>query len=269
MIKKRLTAVCIACALLLGACGQSGSEAPAEPAATPPAAEAVAPQEPTFDLAAALGARSDEDQARDAGRKPVEVLAIFGVEPGMDIIDLMAADGWYSEVLSIAVGADGSVTAQNPGWMMEFRDGYFGTALDERIGDRLTNVTRLDAEWTDLAASDAQYDLAMSALNIHDAYYLESPEAAAAMAAAVYARLKPGGVFGVIDHVGSPDGDNESMHRIDKALAIEIATAAGFIVEEDSDLLANPNDDHTQSVFSEGIRGSTDRFLLKLRKPAM
>jgi predicted methyltransferase len=109
----------------------------------------------------------------------------------------------------------------------------------------------------------------MSALNFHDAYYLQSPEAAAEMMASVYSVLKPGGVFGIIDHAGNADGDNGSLHRIDKAIAIELATAAGFVVDGDSDLLANSADDHTQGVFSEGIRGQTDRFLLKLRKPAM
>ena len=88
------------------------------------------------------------------------------------------------------------------------------------------------------------------------------------MAAAIFAVLEPGGVFGVIDHAGDPDGDNANLHRIDKTLAIEVLTGAGFVVEDESDMLANPDDDHTQGVFSEGIRGKTDRFLLKLRKPA-
>ena len=268
MIDKKLTMIGIALAVALTACSPSEPEAPA---AEPEAASVVAPEPAGTDLAASLAsdARSAEDRARDASRKPVEVISFLGVEPGMAVIDLMAAGGWYSEVLSHAVGAEGSVTAQNPSFILGFRDGAYGVALDERIGDRLSNVTRLDADWADLGAMDAQYDVAMSALNIHDAYYLQSPEAAAEMAAAVYALLKPGGVFGVIDHVGSPDGANNDLHRIDKALAIEIVTAAGFVVEGDNDLLANPDDDHTQSVFSEGIRGKTDRFLLKLRKPAM
>ena len=148
------------------------------------------PAAPAFDLAASLAgdSRSDEDRARDAGRKPAEVLALLGVEPGMAVIDLMAAGGWYSEVLSHAVGADGSVTAQNPPFILGFRDGAYGVALDERIGDRLTNVTRLDSTWAELGASGAQYDAAMSALNLHDAYYLQSPEAAAELAAAVLHR---------------------------------------------------------------------------------
>ena len=273
MIEKKLTMICIACAFMLGACGQQEPETPAAEAPPPAEPEAMpeAPAEPAAaDLAAILAsaARPEEDLARDAGRKPTDVLDFLGVEPGMDVIDLMAAGGWYTEVLSHVVGAEGSVTAQNPGWMLAFRDGFYNTALDERIGDRLTNVTRLNNEWADLATMEAQYDFAMSALNFHDAYYLESPEAAAALASAVYTALRPGGVFGVIDHAGNPDGDNGSLHRIDKALVVEIATAAGFVVEGDSDLLANPDDDHTQGVFSEGIRGQTDRFLLKLVKPA-
>jgi predicted methyltransferase len=268
MNDKNLMLVSIACALMLAACGPAEPEAPAAPG--PEVAEPAAPPAPAFDLAASLAsdARSEEDRARDAGRKPVEVLNLFGVEPGMAVIDLMAAGGWYSEVLSHAVGAEGSVTAQNPPFILAFRDGAYGVALAERIGERLTNVTRLDSTWTELGAMSARYDFAMSALNLHDAYYLQSPEAAAELASVIYSILKPGGVFGVIDHAGNPDGDNESLHRMDKALAIEILTGAGFVVEADSDLLANPDDDHTQGVFSEGIRGQTDRFVLKLRKPA-
>ena len=268
MNRIKLTIILVAAALVLAGCGPSEPQAPAatEPAALPAAEPMAAPT----DLSASLAsdARSEEDRARDAGRKPVQVLEFLGIEPGMAVIDLMAAGGWYSEVLSHAVGPDGSVTAQNPPWMLAFRDGFYGNALSERIGERLSNVTKLDATWAELGAIDARYDAAMSALNFHDAYYLESPEAAAEMMSVVYGILKPGGIFGVIDHVGNPGGDNSSLHRIDKDLVVEIATAAGFVVEAESDLLANPADDHTQGVFSEGIRGQTDRFLLRLRKPA-
>lgn len=267
----KLTIFCVVATFLLAACGKSEMDAPATGEPEAAAAIEAAAETMMVDIGAVLAAasRAEEDVARDAGRKPAEVLEFLGVEPGMDVIDLMAAGGWYSEVLSIAVGDDGSVVAQNPPFILGFRDGAYGVALSERIGDRLTNVTRVDSSWTELGASGAHYDVALSALNAHDAYYLESPEAAAEMLASVYTVLKPGGVFGVIDHVGNPDGDNGSLHRIDKGLVVEMATAAGFTVEGDSDLLANSDDDHTQGVFSEGIRGQTDRFLLKLRKPAM
>ena len=274
MINKKLTALLVAGAFVLVACGQSEPEAPAaadpapaEPAPAPePAAEPAAP-----DLATVLASESrpEEDRERDAGRKPAAVLEYLGVEPGMDVIDLIAAGGWYTEVLSLAVGPEGSVTAQNPGWMRGFRDGEIVAGIDVRINDRLSNVTRLDNEWSDMAAMQpAQFDVALSALNFHDVYYMESAEAAADLAAAVFHVLKPGGVLGVIDHVGNPDGDNATLHRIDRQLAIEILTGAGFVMEGDHDLLANPDDDHTQSPFSEGLRGNTDRFLLKMRKPA-
>jgi predicted methyltransferase len=275
----KLTVITLACAALLYGCGQSAPEAPAEaeePMAAPepapppePAPEPVPMEAEPMDLASLLAsdARSEEDRARDAGRKPAEVLALLGIEPGMDVLDLVAASGWYSEVLSLAVGPDGSVTAQNPAWMLAFQDGGVVAGLDARIEGGLSNVTRLDSSWAELGAMETRFDAALSALNIHDVYYLESPEATAEFAGAVYNVLKPGGVFGIVEHVGDPDGENANLHRIDKDLVIDIVTDAGFVVEADSDLLANPADDHTQSVFSEGIRGQTDRFLLKLRKP--
>ena len=80
--------------------------------------------------------------------------------------------------------------------------------------------------------------------------------------------LKPGGILGIIDHAGNADTDNASLHRIEKSLVLDTAKAAGFVVDGDSDILASAGDDRTQGVFAEGIRGNTDRFLLKLRKPA-
>lgn len=268
----KLTLICFTSAFALTACGGSDPDAmaPAEEAAAPAAEEAAAPEMMPMGLGAMLAAagRSAEDMARDAGRKPAEVLELFGVKPGMDVIDLMAAGGWYSEVLAAVVGDSGSVTAQNPPFILAFNDGAMGNALTARIGDRLTNVTKVDSSWAELAASGAQYDFALSALNMHDTYYMQSPETSAEFMTAVFTVLKPGGVFGVIDHSGDADGANGDLHRIDKNLAIELATAAGFVVEADSDLLGNAEDDHTQGVFSPGIRGNTDRFVLKLRKPA-
>ncbi len=251
--------------ILIGACSQSEPEAPASAA---PPMESSAQMERDLASILASPSRSEEDRARDAGRKPDQVLEFLGIQAGMSVVDLMAAGGWYSEVLGLAVGPDGSVAAQNPPFILAFRDGANGIALDNRIGDRLTNVSRVDSSWSELGASGKQYDAALSALNFHDAYYLQSPEAAAEMLSSAYTVLKPGGVLGIIDHAGNADADNNALHRIEKSLAVELAIAAGFLVEGDSDLLSNSDDDHTLMVFDEGIRGKTDRFLLKLRKPA-
>ena len=110
-------------------------------------------------------------------------------------------------------------------------------------------------------------DLAITALNFHDVYNGNGAEAAEIFMASVYALLKPGGVFAVIDHAGNADADNTDIHRIDPELAKAAATEAGFIVEDESDLLSHPDDDHTKMVFDPTLRGETDRFILRLRKP--
>jgi predicted methyltransferase len=266
---KYLLAATVFGTVILSGCGQSAQEsAPAEPAAAEPAAAEPAAAE--MDLAAMLAsdARSEADQARDAGRNPVEVLDYLGVEPGMDVIDVIAAGGWYTEVLSLAVGPEGSVVAQNPAFVLEFRDGANDKALNERLaGDRLPNVTRLNKEFADMSGADGQFDVALTALNFHDMYNGQGPEAAVEFLRVVGTLLKPGGVFGVVDHTGIADADNASLHRVEVAQVIASAEAAGLIVDGQSDVLANSGDDHTQPVFAEGVRGQTDRFVIKLRKP--
>jgi len=209
--------------------------------------------------------RSAADRARDAGRKPAQVLEFLGLEPGMTVLDVMASGGWYTEVLSLAVGEDGTVIAHNVPMALQFRDGAYEKAISERLaGDRLPNVTRLNADFSELDL-DNEVDLAITALNLHDVYH-RGPEAAEAALRAVRKALKPGGVLGVIDHHGDPGKDNSSLHRMTREQAEEVARAAGFEIES-SDILRVPEDDHTRMVFDPAVRGKTDRFLLKLTKP--
>jgi predicted methyltransferase len=208
--------------------------------------------------------RSDEDKARDAGRKPAEVLAFLGIEPGMQVLDVIAASGYYTEALAMTVGQDGLVYAQNPDFVLRMREGYNDKALSARLSNnRLANVVRLDTELTDLQLTANSLDAAFTALNLHDVYN-RSPEAAVDMLSNIKSLLKPGGIMGVVDHNGDPSQDNAKLHRMTQSQAIEVAEKAGFIVES-SDVLANPNDDKSQNVFAS--RGATDRFVLKLTKP--
>ena len=260
-------------ALVFAGCGSGSDNEPVamdEPAAEEMAEEMTdAPAAPDLASLLANESRSEADRARDAGRMPADVIAFLGIEPGMSVIDLIAASGYYTEVLSLAVGADGHVTAQNPAFVLEFREGANDKALNERLADdRLANVSRLDIEMADLTPEHGPFDAAVTALNFHDIYNGFGEEAAVGTFNIVYAVLNPGGVFGVIDHQGGEGNDNEALHRGMKADAIRVAEAAGFVVEGDSDLLHNADDDMTQGVFAEGIRGHTNRFLLKLRKPA-
>ncbi|MCW8196091.1 class I SAM-dependent methyltransferase [Proteobacteria bacterium 005FR1] len=209
--------------------------------------------------------RKTEDKSRDAGRKPAEVLAFLGVEPGMTVMDVMASGGWYTEVLSFAVGENGKVYAQNTPGFLKYNDGMYEKAISERLkGNRLENVTRINKDFQELGMSNS-VDVAITALNFHDIYN-RSPEAAVGMLKAIKDVLKPGGVLGIIDHDGKPDADNTSLHRMTEAQAIDAAKQAGFEVTT-SDLLASSEDDHSTMVFAPEIRGKTDRFLLKLTKP--
>jgi predicted methyltransferase len=214
------------------------------------------------------GSRPEADRVRDAGRKPAEVVAFLGIAPGMTVVDLIAAGGYYTEVLSWAVGPEGRVYAQNNRYVLEMREGANDKALTARLAeDRLPNVERLDREMGALGLPPDSVDAALTALNFHDVYNARGPEAAQAFLAAVHKFLKPGGVLGIIDHAGGV-GDDEALHRIDEALAVTVAQRAGFEVEATSAVLRNPEDDRSRNVFAEGLRGATDRFVLRLRKPA-
>lgn len=214
-------------------------------------------------------ARRAEDRARDPGRKPAAVVAFLGIEPGMTVIDLIAAGGYYTEVLSLAVGAGGKVISQNNAYVLELREGAVGRELTARLaGGRLANVRRLDQAVSELSLAPESLDAAFTALNFHDIYNSRGPEAAQAFLAVVYEMLKPGGVFGIIDHSGAADRDNTTLHRIEEQLVIDAVIEAGFVLEGESALLSNDSDDRSGSVFQPGLRGRTDRFLLRLRKPA-
>ncbi|MYE13073.1 MAG: class I SAM-dependent methyltransferase [Gammaproteobacteria bacterium] len=213
-------------------------------------------------------AEAAADRARDAGRRPAEVLAFLGIGSGMTVMDLIAAGGYYTEVLSLAVGPTGKVYSQNPPRVLQFRDGANEKALSARLADgRLANVERVNEQ--DLGATGVapgSLDAAITALNFHDLYNGQGPEAAAGFLAGIRALLKPGGVLGLVDHYGDPAQDNASLHRLDVAAAMPLLEASGFGIES-SDVLRNGEDDHTMRVFDPAIRGKTDRVLYKLTKP--
>lgn len=214
--------------------------------------------------ALAAPARPAEDKSRDAARKPIETVQFIGVKTGQTVIDVIAVGGWFTEVLSAAVGPSGKVLAQNPDFFVQ-REGF--VAAEKTRHDRLGNVQAVHG---DLAAAGVagQADAAITALNLHDIYNGPGGEAGAvALAKGVYDALKPGGVFGVIDHVGIAGQNNAQFHRIQLQQAKDVLTKAGFTIEAESNLLANPADDHTKGVRDASVAGHTDQFLIRARKP--
>jgi predicted methyltransferase len=221
-------------------------------------------------LAAALASadRPAEDKARDADRKPAELLQFFGVQPGMTTVDIIALGGYGTETLSVAVGPKGKVYAQNPPVALQLRDGMYAKALTDRLANnRLPNVVRVDGDLPASAQIPAgSVDVAIIAMNYHDVRN-QAGEQAIGFLKAANVMLKPGGVLGVTDHHGNDGADNTQLHRMPKHFLIEDAKAAGFLVEAESDLLAHPADDHTKNVFDPTLRGKTDQFVVRLRKP--
>ena len=198
------------------------------------AALALLSMSASADLAENLAAsgRSDEDKARDEARRPAEVLAFLGVEPGMTVMDLLASGGWYTEVLSVAVGPEGTVYAQNPPMLLGFNDGAYDKAITARLADkRLPNVVRLDREEGNTGLEPGSLDAALTALNLHDRHNFGSGEDVAELLAAVRELLRPGGVLGVIDHYGDADKDNTQLHRLNVDTAVPIIEAAGFVID--------------------------------------
>lgn len=226
-----------------------------------PGAQAQDEQAARMRTALAAPARPAEDKARDAVRKPIETVQFLGIETGDTVIDVIAAGGWFTEVLSAAVGPRGKVLAQNPDFFVS-REGF--VASEKARHDRLGNVQAVHGE---LAANGVvgQADAAITALNLHDLYGQGGEAAGVAFAKGVFAALKPGAVFGVIDHVGIAGQNNAQFHRLELAQAREVLTKAGFTIEAESSILANPADDHTKPV--RDMARHTDQFLIRARKP--
>jgi predicted methyltransferase len=207
-------------------------------------------------------ARSDEQRARDAGRKPAQVLTLAEIGEGARVIELGAFGHYYSTLLVEAVGRNGEVAMVDMPWTEPFGgEGARAFAAEHR------NATYTQVHYNQMSLpQDA--DAAMSVLFYHD--LTRDAVDVADMNARIFAALKPGGTYLLIDHRaedGSGWRDAETLHRIDAGAIRDEVTAAGFVLVHDSPLLANPNDDRTLNMRAPEIRGSTDRAVLLFRKP--
>ncbi len=199
--------------------------------------------------------RPAADKERDASRQAPAVLDFMGVEPGMTVLDINASSGWYTEVLSYAVGSGGKVLMQN-------RPGGNADEPAAAKAARLSNIQQI-AAISD--AEDGSVDYAMTALNFHD-FHNSNPDVAQGILAQARAALKPGGILGVIDHEGTFGADNQSLHRIAFEDAVKAVLAAGFVLVGASDILDNAADDHSAGPFDPSLGRNTDRLVLKFAK---
>lgn len=221
-------------------------------------------------LTAALGdkARPPADSSRDVARKPAELLAFAEVKPGQKVADFMMGGGYFTRILSAAVGPTGKVYAYQSTEFIKFRAAY-GTEQSAVVGD-YKNVVPLTAPVASAGLPEG-LDMVMTVQNYHDLHLKAFPaETADTVNKQVFKALKPGGLYLVVDHAalpGAPLETSDKLHRIDKAVVKKEVEAAGFQLVGEDKLLANPADPHTALVFDPTIRGKTDQFVLKFRKP--
>jgi predicted methyltransferase len=244
-----LSSSALAVSLLVGAASFAG-EAPANVKA-----------------AVANSARPEADTARDANRKPAEVIAFAGIKAGDKVADIAPGGGYFTRIFSKVVGPSGKVygvvgaaqLAAKPASgdairALQADASYGNVVLHPADFDKLTLPEPVDVVWT--------------SLNYHD--FMSREGFTAAMNKAVFAALKPGGTYIVIDHSaekGSGARDIGTLHRVDAERVKQEVLAAGFKLEAESGLLANSADTRTTKVFEADTRGKTDQFVLKFKKP--
>ena len=255
--------------LALTACNQQPEQAAA---GSEPASESKTAASSIYRDAVAHPNRRSADHDRDAGRKPAEVLAFFGIGSGMTVLDMFSGGGYYSELLSIVVGPEGKVVAHSNAAYL----GFAGDEFKERYADgRLANVDVLMAENNELELPGEEFDAVTLMLSYHDFFYVDAENGwpkidGPKLLAEIHKGMKPGAVLGVVDHfaeAGSPRETGNSVHRIDPGIVISELEIAGFILDGTSKVLRNMDDDYSKSVFDPELRGKTDRFVLRFRKP--
>jgi predicted methyltransferase len=238
-----------------------------------PASALAAPKADAARAVAAHAARSPDNVKLDANRKPAEVLAFVGLEKGMRVADMFGGNLYGAEIIAPAVGPKGQVIVWNP---TQFTNDKRRAAF-AAFRQRQPNAALISSPFASPALAPASFDLMLINLDYHDVYWENAKNRITRMEPdawlrTLYAAMKPGGVVGVIDHAANPGGDTravvEALHRIDPAVVRADFERAGFVLEAQSDMLRNAADDRTRNVFDEGIRGRTDRFVFKFRKPA-
>jgi len=209
--------------------------------------------------------RAEADKARDKNRKPDEVMAFFGVEPGMTVLEVLASGGYYTEILSHRVGDSGKVYAQNNKFILEVLDGRFAKEFAARTKDnRLTNVVHHQNEFNNIGLKN-QIDVVTIVLNYHDFYSNINKEQRINILKDLKATLKPGGVLGVIDMESGTKVHNKDLHRIHHQHVRNEFKEAGFVLDAEADFLKNADDDYSKMVFEPSVRGKTDRFVFRFK----
>jgi predicted methyltransferase len=227
-----------------------------------------------YDAAVQHAGRTDEDKKRDALDHPAEMLRLTGIKPGMRVVDFMAGDGYYSELLSYVVGPKGHVQLINNAAF----DGWSNNAWQPRIANsRLPNVEHVTVDPNHLELAAGSVDAVLLIKVYHDLYWVDDDKKnwpdidTKAVLDKLVKALKPGGTLLIVDHsakAATGTSVASSLHRIDEAYAVHDFESRGMKLIGKSDALRRADDPRTQISYKEPILGKTDRFVLVFRKTA-
>jgi predicted methyltransferase len=214
--------------------------------------------------------RTPEDRALDVGRQPVELLQFLGVQPGMRVAEISAGGGYTTELLARAVAPNGVVYAQNSRFILErFAEKPWSERLARPV---MKAVVRVDRNFDDPLPPEAtNLDLVIDNLFYHDTVWMKTDRDR--MNRSIYAALRPGGAYVVVDHSGrSGTGTSEALtlHRIEEQIVRDEVQRVGFRLAAEGTFLRNPNDTRDWSAsprVAGARRGTSDRFVLRFVKP--
>jgi predicted methyltransferase len=236
------------------------------------ASQTPAAATPDF-LAAAIAdpARPAADTERDVDRKPAETLEFAGVAPGLKIAELLPGGGYFTRIMSKAVGAGGHVYALVPAPSPDDPPNTpdFAARVKALSADpHYSNLSVVSEPFAQLKTPEP-VDLVWTSQNYHDLHNLPGLDVGV-FNQMVYEALKPGGIYLILDHATAPGAgvsETSTLHRIDPEIVKREVQAAGFVFVGESKILRQANDPHTAKVFDPSIRGHTDQFILKFKKP--
>jgi predicted methyltransferase len=229
----------------------------------------AAPAVPAYVAAAVADHGRDADRDADARRHIAEVIAFSGVKPGDKVVDLIPGSGYFTKVFSKIVGPRGHVYMI---WPTEYaKEAQPDPVKNEALAKTGYPNTSVILQPGAAFATPEPVDLVFTVQNYHDYpdKFMGKIDPMV-LNREVFKALKPGGVFLVVDHTaeaGSGLRDTDTLHRIDPAIVKKQVTEAGFVFEGESKALRNPADDLKKTVFDKAIRGHTDQFIFKFRKP--
>ena len=220
---------------------------------------------PDYSAAISDARRPATDSARDAARKPADMLAFAGLNAGLKVMDLIPGGGYFTRLFAAAVEPSGHVYAYQPTEFDSFLKGKEPPVT--AVAKSYPDVTVIRASVNTLTVPE-KLDIIWTSQNYHDFHNIPDVKIET-INRAIWSALRPGGTYLVLDHAaeaGSGTRDTNTLHRIDKQTVVQEVTSAGFELSGESDILNNKADPHTAKVFDPSVRGHTDQFILKFKK---